>query len=631
MCRFVFAVLIVTASSAIGQDHSHHHSDDGMPVERPSVYLDKSLKIVEYQLKRLDNTKLLLVETATDDLKYIPVFKAVLLRPGLSRKNRDEAIAGIVAINKSDAATELLSAIGSLDSTDKDQQRVARQLSEILLSQPRDLLLQHAEDLKNAISTEGVLQATGFAGLIVAGHVDEGWQLAQADDSARSAWLSAVALVPAGELRNELRPNVIALLNESQLSSVRSGAINALATIDSEQSDSFVRLAEFVPVDGYRTPAVRGLLKISDDARDVETSKQLVKVLVKHAEDTPAANRTTGEFLDAMQLADELLRKLSPAESKSYRDRLRDVTVRVVRLRTVEEEMRFDVPFFAVEAGRPVQVVLENDDLMPHNMVITNTGKLKDIAFAGAELGTTPGLDGKLYVPDSPDVLFSTNMVNAGQRELLTFNAPLEPGEYPYVCTFPRHWMRMYGVMIVVADLDAWQRSPTTPQDPLGNTRTFVQSWNLSDFDPNSLPKNLSGLNLQRGEKLFKEATCLGCHKMRGQGGTVGPELTDVLKRWKGDSIGVLREILEPSYKIDPKYAVKIVVDVNGKSTSGIVTAEDAKSISILENPELPNSKVIQKSDIEEIIPSSVSMMPKALLDRFTHEEILELLSYVNQ
>jgi putative heme-binding domain-containing protein len=268
---------------------------------------------------------------------------------------------------------------------------------------------------------------------------------------------------------------------------------------------------------------------------------------------------------------------------------------------------------------------------MPHNLVITKTGKLKEIAFAGAELGTTPGLDGKLYVPDSPDVLFSTNMVNAGQRELLTFNAPTEPGEYPYVCTFPRHWMRMYGVMIVVADLDAWQRNPTQPQDPLGNTRTFVQSWRLADFDPNSLNQELSGLNPQRGEKLFKEASCLGCHKMRGQGGAVGPELTDVLKRWKGDSVGVLREILEPSYKIDPKYAVKVVVDVNGKSTSGIVTAEDTKSISILENPELPNSKVIQKSDIEEIIPSSVSMMPKALLDKFSREEIIEILSYINQ
>ena len=371
------------------------------------------------------------------------------------------------------------------------------------------------------------------------------------------------------------------------------------------------------------------MLKLPNEARDAATSQQLVDVLVKHAEATPAAQRTSNEFVDAMQLADELLRKLPEAESKSYRERLRAVTVRVVRLHTVEEEMRYDKPFFAVEAGRSVQVVLENDDLMPHNLVITRTGKLKDVALAGADLGTTPGLEGKLYVPESDDVLFSTNMVNSGQREVLTFTAPTEPGEYPYVCTFPRHWMRMYGVMVVVTDLDVWQRNPTTPAVPLGNNRSFVKSWQLTDFEKEKLDDGLRGRSSEIGAKLFKEATCLGCHKMKGEGGAVGPELTDVLKRWKGDKHGILREILEPSYKIDPKYAVKVVVDIDGITTSGIVTAEDSKSISILVNPEVPEPKVIQKSDIDEIIPSSVSMMPKALLDKFSQDEIMEILSYI--
>ena len=91
-----------------------------------------------------------------------------------------------------------------------------------------------------------------------------------------------------------------------------------------------------------------------------------------------------------------------------------------------------------------------------------------------------------------------------------------------------------------------------------------------------------------------------------------------------------MREILEPSYKIDPKYAVKIVVDIDGRTTSGIVTAEDKSSISILVNPEVPEPKVIQKDNIDEIIPSSTSMMPKALLDKFTQDEVLEILSYIS-
>ena len=629
MFRIALTALVLISGSLTAQDHSHQHGDDGLPVERPKIFLDKSAKIVAYQLKRLDNKQLLLVETAIDDPKYVPVFRAILLRAGLARKSRDEALAGLVAINKTDSATELLAALESLDTDDKDQQRVGRQLSEILLELPSEQLSAQEAQLKTAIDGTGVLQATGFAGLIVAGQSDAAWERAQADEVAHASYLSAVSLIPAGTERDALRPNVVDSLGKARPDSVRAGAIRALATIGAKQTENFGLLATFVSDNKFRTPAVRSLLKIPDVSRDAAVAKSLVDVLVNHAENTPAADRTSGEFLDAMQFADALLRKLPSVEAKSYRDRLQAVVVRVVRLHTIEEEMRFDKTFFAVEAGRSVQIVLENDDLMPHNLVVTTPGKLKDVALAGADLGTTPGLDGKLYVPDSTDVLFATSMVNAGSRESLTFTAPAEPGEYPYVCTFPRHWMRMYGVMVVVPDLDAWQRNPTTPADPLGNTRTLVQSWKIDDFDKATLVDSLRGRTASLGQKLFKEATCLGCHKMKGEGGAVGPELLDVAKRWKGDHFGVLREILEPSYKIDPKYAVKVVVDINGKTVSGIVTAEDKKSISILENPEAKQPKVIQKDDIDEIIPSTTSMMPKALLDKFTKDEILEILSYI--
>lgn len=617
-------VAVATPRPTMAQSHDHGE------VERPKVYLDKSARIVEYQLKRLDNARLLLVETKTDDVKYLPVFKAILLRSGLSRQNRDEALAGLVAINNTDVATELLVALESLDGEDKDEQRVGRQLSAILLSQPKDVLTGRLEELKQAMSASGVLQSTGFAGMIVAGEAAEAWQQAQMSADARVSYLAAVSLVPAGDLRDSLRDNVVLCLADDQDVAVRAAAIRTMASFGIARENTFDRLAGLVSNEALRTPAVRSLLKIPAAQRPVAAAKSLTGLLVEFAEATPAAQRTTNEFLDAMQLADELLTRLPADDARAFRKRLQEVVVRVVRLHTVEEEMRYDKTYFAVEAGRPVQVVLENEDLMPHNLVITKTGKLKDVALEGAALGTTPGLDGKLYVPNSSDVLFATTMVNAGSRELLTFTAPTEPGEYPYVCTFPRHWMRMYGVMVVVPDLDEWQRNPVEPKDPLGNTRKLVQNWKLEDFDKATITASMAAPT-SLGERLFKEATCLGCHKMDGQGGAVGPELTDVAKRWKGDHYGILREILEPSYRIEPKYAVKMVIDLDGKPTSGIVTAEDKKSISLLENPEAKEPKVIMKDNIEEIIPSSTSMMPKALLDKFTREEILEILAYISR
>lgn len=218
-------------------------------------------------------------------------------------------------------------------------------------------------------------------------------------------------------------------------------------------------------------------------------------------------------------------------------------------------------------------------------------------------------------------------MVDSGAQERLTFTAPKEVGEYPYVCTFPRHWMRMYGVMIVVNDLDAWLRNPVPPKDPIGSQRPFVKSWTLDDFKGEL--KQASKADAELGQRLFREATCAECHKVQGKGGAVGPELTKVFERWKGDRAGVLREILEPSHRVDPKYAVRLIYTTRGQVITGLVASEDKTSVSIIENPEDPKPRKLKRSRIAEMIQTSKSLMPKALLDRFTKEEVLQILLYL--
>lgn len=75
----------------------------------------------------------------------------------------------------------------------------------------------------------------------------------------------------------------------------------------------------------------------------------------------------------------------------------------------------------------------------------------------------------KAYVPDSPLVLHATRLLNWGETDRLNFTAPIEAGEYPFVCTFPGHWVRMYGVMLVVDDLEVWESRRTPPKDPMTN------------------------------------------------------------------------------------------------------------------------------------------------------------------
>ena len=67
----------------------------------------------------------------------------------------------------------------------------------------------------------------------------------------------------------------------------------------------------------------------------------------------------------------------------------------------------------------------------------------------------------------------------------------------------------------------------------------------------------------------------------------------------------MFREILDPSYRIDPKFAVQVIVTVEGDVITGIIKAEDKTSVSILVNPEAPKPMVVQRSEIDEMIKTS--------------------------
>jgi azurin len=123
----------------------------------------------------------------------------------------------------------------------------------------------------------------------------------------------------------------------------------------------------------------------------------------------------------------------------------------VIKIGVIKNEMKYDIKTFTVEAGAPVEIVFENLDFMQHNLVIAQTGALKTIGEAADKLASNPRGAEMHYVPDIPEVLFATKLVDPQKTERLTFMAPEKEGDYPFVCTFPGHWSIMNGVMKVVA------------------------------------------------------------------------------------------------------------------------------------------------------------------------------------
>ncbi|WP_341836492.1 PVC-type heme-binding CxxCH protein [Chitinophaga pollutisoli] len=121
-----------------------------------------------------------------------------------------------------------------------------------------------------------------------------------------------------------------------------------------------------------------------------------------------------------------------------------------VTLKVIQNEMKYDQATFTVKAGTVVDVVLENPDFMQHNLVIVKPGSLQSVGQAANKLAADPHGAEMNYVPDMPEVLFATRLVNPQETVVLRFKVPDEAGDYPFVCTFPGHWSIMNGVMKVI-------------------------------------------------------------------------------------------------------------------------------------------------------------------------------------
>jgi azurin len=120
-----------------------------------------------------------------------------------------------------------------------------------------------------------------------------------------------------------------------------------------------------------------------------------------------------------------------------------------ITINCVRERMLFDKTEFSVKAGQPVSLVFNNPDATPHNLAICLPGSVEEIGLAGNEMAKDPEGIKKDFIPVTDKILYHTKLLNPNSTETLRFTAPTTPGDYPYVCTFPGHWVIMRGVMKV--------------------------------------------------------------------------------------------------------------------------------------------------------------------------------------
>ena len=118
-----------------------------------------------------------------------------------------------------------------------------------------------------------------------------------------------------------------------------------------------------------------------------------------------------------------------------------------ITISTVQDKMLYDKKEFSIETGKRVQLTFVNNDFPPHNLLIVKPGTADEVANLAILLAN----DGfkKQWRPDTPDILWGSTMIDYEEKSVISFIAP-EPGDYPYVCTFPGHALLMRGVMHVL-------------------------------------------------------------------------------------------------------------------------------------------------------------------------------------
>ncbi|NNE01265.1 MAG: hypothetical protein HKN47_28460 [Pirellulaceae bacterium] len=321
---------------------------------------------------------------------------------------------------------------------------------------------------------------------------------------------------------------------------------------------------------------------------------------------------------------DTQLQEPTPSASEAQFDKQKDLATFTISC--LPEVMKYTKEQFAVKTGQNVKIVFTNPDATDHNMVFVKPGSLAEVGMAANEMARDPKNANSDFIPRSKRnlILHASKMIGPTRKSkvhVFRFQAPTEPGIYPYVCTFPGHWIVMKGNMIVVDDLSDVDSMVAASQPRV------VKQWQLSDFAEQQVaaPNNE---NVMRGMTAFAKARCDQCHVLAGHGVNLGPDLKEVTKKYKGKKL--LAQLLEPSAEINEKFQTYKFLLADGRVISGVIAKNSKKELQVMTNLLTPKIlTAVPKDAIDEQVKSKISAMPKGLLDVLTKEEVGDLMTFL--
>ena len=150
----------------------------------------------------------------------------------------------------------------------------------------------------------------------------------------------------------------------------------------------------------------------------------------------------------------------------------------------------------------------------------------------------------------------------------------------------------------------------------------------LNSSNQVALLAQIAGGNAVRGQAIYEQASlaCTVCHRIDGEGGVVGPDLSSIGASAPPDYL--LDSLVNPSAKIKEGYRMSIVTLKNQNVISGAISEETRNAVVI--RSAFGKETRIPKREIASRQTSPVSMMPGGLVAGLREDELVDLLAYLS-
>jgi putative heme-binding domain-containing protein len=131
-----------------------------------------------------------------------------------------------------------------------------------------------------------------------------------------------------------------------------------------------------------------------------------------------------------------------------------------------------------------------------------------------------------------------------------------------------------------------------------------------------------------RGLALFvdpKGVACAKCHRVRGEGGDIGPDLSDVGGKFPRDLL--IESVLDPSRQIVEGYRPAVVATTEGRVLTGVIKEESESELTLMDVE--GRRQVVRKSEIDERKTVDASIMPVGLSSGMSRQDFANLIAYL--